>query len=202
MEMVARLSQKPAIILNGGKTSLLTPERLEKAFFSVTYQPSADFPRLAQLLLDVYNHLEYCEPLEDVDVFWEPSTPTLEDFASEELAHVLQNVEVAAFVHCADGPDLTEHNISSFKWHLDDLKSMFPHVAAEQALYKLPCRTMAPSLRTPWRYEGPFGSDKTPPILFLNNQLDAATPAKSARKMANRFNGSKLIVSGNFVEGW
>ena len=197
-EMIARLAQKPALITHDGKATLLTPERLEKAFFSALYQPADDFPRLAQLLLDVYVHLEYGDPLEHTDVFWEVPTPTLEDFASEKLAHVIQNDEIATFVHCGDGPDLTDHNMSTFKWHLDDLSSKFPHVAAEQANYKLPCWTMPPSLRTAWRYDGPFGSNNTPPMLFLNNRLDVATPAKSARKMAGRFADSKLVVSGNF----
>lgn len=197
-EMAARLANKPAFITQNGHATLLTPERLEKAFFAASYQPADDFPRLAKLLLNVYLFLEYDEPLEHSDLFWETPMPTYEDFISDELAHFLQNGEIAAFVHCADGPDLTDHNMSSFKWHLNDLKSKFPHVAAEQANYKLPCWTMPPSLRTTWRYDGPFGSNKTPPLLFLNNRLDVATPAKSAWKMAGRFEGSKLVVSGNF----
>lgn len=197
-EIKAKLAQRPALITRDGRTTLLTPDRLEKAFFTASYQPAELFPRFAESLLSLYLHLEYGDPLDHSDVFWEAPSPTFEDFASEELAHVVQNDEIAAFVHCGDGPDLTDHNISSFKWHLGDLVSKFPHVAAEQASYKLPCWTMSSTLRTVWRYAGPFGSDQTPPVLFLNNRLDAATPAKSARKMAGRFVGSKLVVSGNF----
>lgn len=195
--VLARLEEKPVLIVSKGRLVPLTPDSLEKAFFTASYQPSEYFPRLARLLSDVYSHLEEGDPLDQPDVFWEQSTPTMEDFATEELAHVLQNDEIAAFVHCADGPDLTENNISSFKAHLHDLVHRFPHVAAEQANYKLPCWTMPPFLRTRWRYEGSFGSNDTPPLLFLNNRLDVATPAKSARKMAGRFEGSKLLVSGN-----
>jgi len=192
-ELLARLEQQPALVIGQGHATIITPDQLLQAAFMAAYQPGSFFPGFAQLLDDLFAG----RSVTSEQVFWEAGPLTYKTFASEESAHILQNTEIGASIHCSDGPDLTDHNQSSFLWHLHDLVRMFPQAGAIQAEYKLPCWTMPPSLRTKWRYEGPFESNATPSILFINNRLDPATPAKSARKMAKRFTGSKLVISEN-----
>merc|ERR1712000_740610 len=59
--------------------------------------------------------------------------------------------------------------------------------------------TWPKSLRTAWRFAGPFEGNVS--ILFVNNRLDPATAAKNAAKMAERFHGSIFLMQNSIGHG-
>lgn len=172
---------------------MLTSDELSQGFFTALYQPLAFFEPFAKFVNDLHIGLQPAQP------FWAHPAPGSDAGVDEYLAHLLHNDEVGAAIHCSDGPDFSDSNLTGFKEYLHDLVGRFPNAGAIQADYKIPCWTWPKELRTKWRYDGPFNGSV--PILFVNNRLDPVTPLKNAQKMAFRFEGSGLLVQDGVGHG-
>ncbi|KAK5709053.1 hypothetical protein LTR17_020116 [Elasticomyces elasticus] len=187
------VQHEPVSFTGAGHTSVITFEDLQDGWFMTFYQPAQFFPLFAQFLNALYEARDLPYP------FWHHAL-NLPGYADEAiLAHILQNSEISAAVHCSDGPDLTSSNVSLFQDWLSNLMTRFPNAGTLQAEWKLSCFTLPASLRPQWRYDGPFNA--TVPILFVNNRLDPATPLKSARRMATQYDGSSVLVQDSVGHG-
>ncbi|KAF2721053.1 hypothetical protein K431DRAFT_320709 [Polychaeton citri CBS 116435] len=176
--------------------AVLTSSDLEWGFFMTTYQPLVFAPSFARILDAIENGRE------PTGIFWHHQFPAPAETNPQYSDYVLHNGEITSAIHCSDGPDLTDTNMTDFKDFLNHTNGRFGlEAGAVQAEFKLSCWTWPSSLRTKWRYAGPFGSNKSAPILFVNNRIDGATPLKSARKMAKLFAGSAVLEQDAVAHG-
>lgn len=172
----------------------ITTADLQAGFLTTTYQPLYYFKPFARFLNDVLSDVNPGIP------FWERPVPTKDTFTDKLLQQKYQGDEVGPAVHCSDGPLLSDEPLSEFKAYIGNLTDKFGLTSAGlQANYKIPCWTWPRSLRTKWRYDGPFEGNAK--ILFVNNRLDPATSAKNAAKMAARFTGSAYLEQDSVGHG-
>ncbi|KAF2207574.1 hypothetical protein CERZMDRAFT_50914 [Cercospora zeae-maydis SCOH1-5] len=207
-ELLHLLEQVPAYATGDGRATPITRSVLIQGFMTTTYQPLLFFRPYAQFLNDVATQRNPGVP------FWQRPIPTKDAFSDKLLAQQYLGGEATPAVHCSDGPEPipeSEDQFSAFTAYLHNLTARFgPEVAGLQADFKIACWSWPRSLRTKWRFDGPFGVAEQQqqhaiapgtPILFVNNRLDPATPATSARKMAARYAGSVLLVQDSVGHG-
>lgn len=187
------LQRAPTFVTGKGRATPITTDDIRHGFFTATYQPLFFFKKFAKYLNDLVTDINPGPP------FWELPIPTQEAFSDEMLINRYMGGEVGPAVHCSDGPYLADEQLAGFKTYLSNLTARFGWAGALQADYKIPCWTWPASLRTKWRYDGPFNSSV--PILFVNNRLDPATPAKNALKMADSFKGSVYLEQNSAGHG-
>lgn len=120
-------------------------------------------------------------------------------YANAYAQYRYQSGEVSPAVHCSDGPDLSSEGLPGFRKYLANLTSRFEWAGAFQADFKTACWTWPSSLRSKWRFDGPFNASV--PILFVNNALDPVTPLKNAHKMASGFEGSVVLEQDSVGHG-
>lgn len=189
-ELLKLLDKVPAYATGNGRASPITKEDLIQGFMTTTYQPLLFFKPYAKFLNDIAIQSNPGVP------FWRRPVPTKEAFSDKLLAQEYLGGEVTPAVHCSDGPEPLPgryDQFTGFETYLLNLTDRFgSQVAGLQADFKIACWSWPLSLRTKWRFEGPFEAEDVP-ILFVNNRLDPATPAKSARKMAERYKGSAFL---------
>ena len=188
-ELLDLLDKVPAYATGNGRASPITSGDLIQGFMTTTYQPLLFFKPYAKFLNDIATQNNPGVP------FWRRPVPTKEAFSDKLLAQEYLGGEVSPAVHCADGPEPLPgryDQFTGFEKYLSNLTDRFgSQVAGLQADFKIACWSWPLSLRTKWRFDGPFEADV--PILFVNNRLDPATPAKSAKKMAARYKGSVFL---------
>lgn len=188
-ELLDLLDRVPAYATGSGRASPITSGDLLQGFMTTTYQPLLFFKAYAKFLSKLATQQNPGVP------FWRRPVPTKEAFSDKMLAQEYLGGEVSPAVHCADGPEPfsgRSEQFTGFEKYLANLTDRFgSQVAGLQADFKIACWSWPDSLRTKWRYDGPFEGDV--PILFVNNRLDPATPAKSAKKMAARYKGSVFL---------
>ncbi|KAF2161492.1 hypothetical protein M409DRAFT_69822 [Zasmidium cellare ATCC 36951] len=187
------LQRAPTYVTGKGRATPITLDDVRHGFFIATYQPLFFFKKIAKYLNDLMTDVNPGPP------FWQLPIPTQESFNDELLINRYMGGEVGPAVHCSDGPYLYDEQLEGFKTYLTNLTERFGWGGAIQADYKISCWTWPASLRTKWRYDGPFNSSV--PILFVNNRLDPATPAKNAKKMAASFNGSVFLEQNSAGHG-
>ncbi|USW53312.1 Putative peptidase S33 tripeptidyl aminopeptidase-like, alpha/Beta hydrolase [Septoria linicola] len=188
-ELLDLLDEVPAYATGDGRATPITSGDLLQGFMTTTYQPLLFFKPYAKYLHDIATQHNPGVP------FWQRPVPTKEAFTDKLLAQQYLGGEATPAVHCGDGPEpvLGRYDqFSGFERYLANLTERFgAEVAGLQADFKISCWSWPASLRTKWRFDGPFQADV--PILFVNNRLDPATPAKSAEKMAGRYKGSVFL---------
>ncbi|KAM3423962.1 hypothetical protein BST61_g1355 [Cercospora zeina] len=197
-ELLDLLEKVPAYATGDGRATPITRSVLIQGFMTTTYQPILFSKPYAKFLNDVATQRNPGVP------FWQRPIPTKDAFSDKLLAQQYLGGEATPAVHCSDGPEPIpeDHDqFSAFQNYLTNLTSRFgPEVAGLQADFKIACWSWPPSLRTKWRFDGPFEADNVP-ILFVNNRLDPATPAKSAEKMARRYKGSAFLEQDSVGHG-
>ncbi|KAF7197965.1 putative hydrolase [Pseudocercospora fuligena] len=192
--LVKSLGEFPQYATGEGRAMPITNAEIQDGFLVATYQPLFYFKPFAKFLNDVLSDVNPGIP------FWERPVPTKDTFTDKLLQQKYQGGEVGPAVHCSDGPPLSDEPLSEFKAYLGNLTERFGlESAGLQADYKISCWTWPRSLRTKWRFDGPFEGDAK--ILFVNNRLDPATSAKNAEKMATRFNGSVYLEQAGAGHG-
>ncbi|KIW09133.1 uncharacterized protein PV09_00071 [Verruconis gallopava] len=188
------LDEFPQYATGLGRAMPITRTVVEMGFLTATYQPLFFFKPYARFLNDLLLNVNPGIP------FWDRPVPTEDTFTDKMLQQKYQGEEVGPAVHCSDGPLLSGEPLSAFEGYVSNLTARFGSIAAGlQADYKIPCWTWPRSLRTKWRYPGPFGGDVQ--ILFVNNRLDPVTSIKNAVKMSSRFNGSVLLEQNSAGHG-
>lgn len=183
--MIDSLYELPASITGKGRATPITPVDIYQGLFTATYQPLWYFKLFANFTNQLVTGVNPAPP------FWQLPVPNREAFTDELLINQYMGGEVGPATHCSDGPDLVNESLAGYQTYLGNLTKRFGWAGAIQADYKIPCWTWPASLRTKWRFQGPWSTSV--PILFVNNRLDPATPIKNARKMAAQFNGSVLL---------
>jgi pimeloyl-ACP methyl ester carboxylesterase len=185
-DLLTSLDEFPKFAYGEGRAMPITRFNVEDGFMTTSYQPLLFFKPFANFLNDLLSNENPGIP------FYERAVPTKEVFTDDRLGQVYRGAETTPAVHCGDGPLLSDEPIEAFREYLDWLNETYgPAPAAIQADFKTACWTWPKSLRTKWRYDGPFNGNVS--ILFLNNRLDPATPAKNARKGASNFRGSFFL---------
>lgn len=193
-DLLLALDAFPRYAYGEGRAMPITRASVEDGFMTTTYQPLFFFKLWAVFLNDLLSDKNPGIP------FYERAVPTKEAFTDDRLGQIYQGGECGPAVHCGDGPLLSDEPISAFKDYLGNLTKWFgPASAGIQADYKIGCWTWPKSLRTKWRYDGPFEGNVS--ILFLNNRLDPATAAKNAKKMAGLFEGSVFLEQDSVGHG-
>ncbi|EME85862.1 uncharacterized protein MYCFIDRAFT_202301 [Pseudocercospora fijiensis CIRAD86] len=193
-DLVKSLGEFPQYATGNGRAMPITTAEIQDGFLMATYQPLFYFQPFAKFLNDVLSDVNPGIP------FWERAVPTKDTFTDKLLQQKYQGGEVGPAVHCSDGPALSDEPLSEFKAYLGNLTERFGlESAGLQAEYKISCWTWPRSLRTKWRFAGPFQGDAR--ILFVNNRFDPATSAKNAEKMAGRFNGSVYLEQAGAGHG-
>lgn len=187
------LQRAPTYVTGKGRATPITLDDVRHGFFTTTYQPLFFFKKFAKYINNLATGINPGPP------FWQLPIPTQESFNDELLINRYMGGEVGPAVHCSDGPYLSDEQLAGYQTYLSNLTTRFGWAGAIQADYKIPCWTWPASLRTKWRYDGPFNSSV--PILFVNNRLDPATPIKNAKKMAESFKGSVLLEQNSAGHG-
>ena len=185
-DLLDSLEKFPRYAHGEGRAMPITRARVEDGFMTTTYQPTLFFKPFAIFLNDLLSDQNPGIP------FFERAVPTQESFINDRGRALYQGSETGLAVQCSDGPYLSDEPLSAFEDYLGNLTESFGRASAGiQAAYKIGCWTWPKSLRTKWRFDGPFEGNAS--ILFINNRLDPATAAKNARKMAKRFVGSGML---------
>ncbi|KKK19773.1 hypothetical protein AOCH_003187 [Aspergillus ochraceoroseus] len=102
----------------------------------------------------------------------------------------------ASSISCPDGPALLGKPLSEFEDYFTSLnaQSVF---GAPWSLFKLTCWQWP--WRSPWRFEGAWNASL--PILFVGNRFDPVTPFGNARTVAERYEGSAVLMHESVGHG-
>ncbi|CZT18865.1 uncharacterized protein RCC_04710 [Ramularia collo-cygni] len=191
--LLIALEDSPSCLSGDGRAMPITSSDVLQGFFTTAYQPLFFFKPFAKFTNDLIVGNKPATP------FWHRAVPTEDTFSDELLTNTYQGGEVSPAVHCSDGPDLSNEGLDGFRTYLSNLTARFGWASSYQADFKLACWSWSPSLRTKWRFDGPFTASV--PILFVNNALDPVTPLKNAHKMAAGFEGSAVLQQDSVGHG-
>lgn len=191
--LLEALEDSPSYLSGNGRAAPITSFDVLQGFFTTAYQPLFFFKPFAKFANDLITGVNPERP------FWQRPVPTKDTFSDELLTNAYQSGEVSPAVHCSDGPDLSNEGLAGFRGYLANLTGRFEWAGALQADFKTACWTWPKSLRTKWRFDGPFNASV--PILFVNNRLDPVTPLKNAHKMASGFEGSVVLEQDSVGHG-
>lgn len=192
-QLIETLQETPSYVSGLGRASPITVSDVHQGFFTTSYQPLWFFKKYAKFLDKLITDINPGVP------FWQLPIPKRDAFSDEIQINLYLGGEVGPATHCSDGPDLSSEGLVGFRGYLSNLTARFSWGGGIQAAYKIPCWTWPESLRTKWRFDGPFNTSVS--ILFTNNQLDPATPIRNAKKMADSFNGSVLLEQNSVGHG-
>jgi hypothetical protein len=152
--------------------------------FDATYAPFSSFSTLAGWLVAVESR----------------NSTDLESLVSGFLSYeadcnaaqmrTVSSQEAFGAISCADGPDL-KNDTSDFLKYLSKSVKSSTIAGPIWANQRLRCEEW--KLRPKSRYEGPFSSNTSHPILLVSNTFDPITPLSSAKKVARQFPGAVLL---------
>jgi pimeloyl-ACP methyl ester carboxylesterase len=192
--LLSTLDEAPYPMAGFGYASPITKSDVLSGFMTTAYQPLLFFSLFAEFLDDLYTD----QPLRD-GPFWLRPVPTREVFADDLLINRYQGGETGPAVHCSDGPDLSSVGLPEFQRYMENLTATYGWAGAIQAEFKLPCWTWPSTMRTKWRYAGPFSyprnsTSRGAPILFVNNRVDPVCSVKNAERAARKYRGSVVLI--------
>ncbi|KAF2729732.1 alpha/beta-hydrolase [Polyplosphaeria fusca] len=167
---------------------LATYDMLRFYFFTSSYRTEANFPVLAQVLLDLENHngsslitLTGSAPCYDCD---KSKLPIL----NEDLSPIP--------ILCADADrrfNLT--TVMDLKENLAERMGMSTLAGEFGTNLVLYCRKWAFHPPESQKFDGKLGAKTAAPLLFTSNRIDPSTPLKHAQTMHSFFPGSALLVN-------
>ncbi|QPG95434.1 hypothetical protein C2857_000654 [Epichloe festucae Fl1] len=211
---VENLDTSPRVIQGRVKNSIITGNDVRKTIGLVSYGPKRHFPALARSLHAAMSGDDAgLEELGSGSTY----TPTSDDVCRTEAKKLGESsnytehsylempssrTESSHAVSCSDGEDIVDKSVS---WWLDYARTQEKTskvFGRAWALDRLKCSHWP--LKPNWRFSGPFTSPEhdgrampgvpAAPILFLSSRLDPITPLRAARKMAQQYPGSGVVV--------
>ncbi|KAI0153115.1 hypothetical protein GGR57DRAFT_503254 [Xylariaceae sp. FL1272] len=114
-----------------------------------------------------------------------PDVPRLEEGNSDAFPAIM----------CADLPMLND-TVEDFVSFVEDLNDISRAVGDVNALFRLAC--IGRSVRSKWRYDGPFTGNTSFPILYIANMADNVSPLVSATNNSQGFPGSVVLVQNSY----
>ncbi|KAI1260403.1 hypothetical protein F5Y18DRAFT_256863 [Xylariaceae sp. FL1019] len=98
-------------------------------------------------------------------------------------------------IMCADLP-LLDDTAEDFVDFVESLNEVSQAVGDVNALFRLAC--IGRSVRSKWRYDGPFAGNTSFPILYIANKADNVSPLASAINNSQGFPGSVVLVQNSY----
>ncbi|KAJ5591469.1 Peptidase S33 tripeptidyl aminopeptidase-like C-terminal [Penicillium hispanicum] len=159
------------------------------------YQPLIAFPVLAQVMSELamgnyvpmadFKHRRHFGACPDTECSiagpWSPACAREQD----------NSLYASAAILCTDAEHLSNHTMESFQSVWDGLKSDSAALGDYWAQLELAC--VGWKAKPKYKFEGPWGSVTSHPMLFVSNTLDPVTPLHSAQHMSQKFPGSVLL---------
>lgn len=185
--VLEKIRESPLPISVPGDAGCITYSDLQMMLLIALYSP-AFFGNIADLLNDILTN-----QTSHILSLWNPTIPPPcpGDKGQDLLQSIMHTPEVQAAIVCSDSEDLSNSNISEFRHYLDAMIADSPTAGPLLAEMSLPCARWSPTLRTKWRFTGPFESSN--PILFTNNVYDPVTPIANAKRNARGHQGSIVL---------
>jgi hypothetical protein len=186
-DVLEKIRESPLPISASSDAAVITYSDLQMFLLMALYSPGV-FADIADLLNDILTN-----QTNNILSFWHPIVPPPcpGDKGKDPLQNAMHTPEVGAAIICSDAEDLSNSNMSEFKHYLDASIADSPNAGPIMAEISLPCARWPPTLRTKWRFAGPFESAN--PILFTNNVYDPVTPIANAKRNAQGHQGSVVL---------
>lgn len=199
--LLANLKVSPVIIpasdLGPELPELVSYSRVQQLISTTLYQPVLMFQRTAEVLAaleagDGQPFYEYrlagTAPSSLCSL--ETVPPAIPNPLTEE-----GTADATPAIMCSDSEPVTD-TVDEFIAYAARLKEISTSAGAVGVQSRLSC--IGRTVRSKWRFDGPFGGNTSSPILFVANIADNVTPLISARNNSAAFPGSALLVQNSY----
>ncbi|KAK4451353.1 TAP-like protein-domain-containing protein [Podospora aff. communis PSN243] len=177
---------------------LVTYSHVIRMLATALYQPIYRFQRVASVLAAL--EAGDGRPYQAYTSLDQPSSPfpfcPTEDTTPSPPADAEEGTpDSFAAILCTDGEPFT-HTPTSYLTYTRSILNLSIVVGGEQATTRVSCAGR--TVRSKWRFAGPFEGNTSFPILFVNNVADNVTPLVSARNNSAGFPGSVVLVQNSY----
>ncbi|KAI1391767.1 alpha/beta-hydrolase [Hypoxylon trugodes] len=174
---------------------LITWSHLKRLISAALYRPIFMFKNFAKVLnaLENGDGIPFYEFVKSEDST--PSICSIEAIPPNVPRFEEGNADAFPAILCADSPQI-EDTVEDFADFVEKLMSISSAAGDVNALFRIAC--VGRTIRSKWRYTGPFEANTSHPILYVANIADNVTPLISARNNSQGFPGSVVLVQNSY----
>lgn len=191
-KIIRSLYHSPLSLASAKGPGIITYSDIKSVVFSIIYQPLFGFKLLGQLLPQIeVGHGKYVDWLSESTRFGRTLSCGINGTVNPGY-HSVDDVPTYA-VLCSDGVDQGNVGLDDFVecWH--GMRNISTAAGDVWAMLGMKCANW--KIRASYKFEGPFGSNTSHPILFVSNTADPVTPLRSGRVMSSKFPESVLLIN-------
>lgn len=202
LKAVLQNLRKHPVIVDGQGEDLDLPEivtysSIQRLISASLYRPILMFPFLAHVLasLEAGDGIPYHNLTTDFGMHPGFSFQCKNSEAPIVPPDIDGSDEASRAIQCADGGAMTD-TVEEFESYAKELMSRGRSAGAVASLFRMACAGY--TVKSSWRFQGPFEGNTSHPILFVANAADNVTPLRSAIKNAAGFPNSSILVQNSF----
>lgn len=190
-QIINSLYHNPIPLNTDTGPEIFTYSDLKAIIFSALYQPALVFPGLAHLLSAVEARhgpilTAIASSLRPSHIYTCPLNTTTTSSFDLDVPQIA--------ILCGDGPSLTGVDIPAMQSYFTLLSTVAPSAAGIWAMLRARCAAWPLRPLASFGRDANFHGETAHPILFASNVADPVTPLRSARIMAARFPGARVLV--------
>jgi pimeloyl-ACP methyl ester carboxylesterase len=191
-KIVRSLYHSPLSLTSVEGPGIITYSDIKSFIFSVLYQPLLGFELLGRLLQQIeIGHGEYIDWLSESIRYGRTLSCGINGTANPGI-HAVDDVPTYAIL-CSDGVDQQSVGLDDFVEHWHGMQNTSTAAGDVWAMLGMKCANW--KIRASYKFDGPFGSNTSHPILFVSNTADPVTPLRSGRVMSSKFPESRLLIN-------
>jgi pimeloyl-ACP methyl ester carboxylesterase len=202
---LAKLDREPiSAVSPSGAVVVISSQDIRELLVQALYSPRASFRGYAQAVDDAMRGNSSAI----VERLFFRQIPQLKDACDVDGASEDFIREAGSGVLCADGDDISGHELAWWKHYVRRLAATSAFYGAYWVNVRLSCNAWDFNFKPNWVFKGPFttppavSSSEKPlpghpaaPLLFVSNRLDPVTPLAAARAMAAQHPGAGLLIA-------
>ncbi|KAG9239741.1 TAP-like protein-domain-containing protein, partial [Amylocarpus encephaloides] len=203
--LLSAVKRSPVIVASdnpnaNSRPQIITYSSIRRLISSSLYRPLVMFPALATVLaaLEKGNGAPYLAlnpPLSQDPFQCSDSRDGRGGYDAGEDIDIEGNADATLAIMCSDNGGVSE-SVEDYAEYVDEVLGISPSAGAVMAEMRLGC--VGWDAKAKWRFTGPWGSNSTPPILFVANTHDNVTPLRSALVNSAYFPISRLLVQNSY----
>lgn len=191
-KIVRSLYHSPLSLTSAEGPGIITYSDVKSIIFSVLYQPLLGFELLGRILQQIeIGHGEYIDWLSEATRQGHTLSCGINGTVSPGIQAVDETPTYA--ILCSDGVDQQNVGLDDFVEHWYGMQNISTAAGDVWAMLGMKCANW--KIRASYKFDGPFGSNTSHPILFVSNTADPVTPLRSGRVMSSKFPGSGLLIN-------
>ncbi|KAM0475620.1 hypothetical protein ACHAPX_006944 [Trichoderma viride] len=202
---LAKLDREPiSAVSPSGAVIVISSQDIRELLVQALYSPRASFRGYAHAVDDAMRGNSSAI----VERLFFRQIPQLKDACDVDGASEDFIREAGSGVLCADGDDISGHELAWWKHYVRRLAATSAFYGAYWVNVRLSCNAWDFNFKPNWVFKGPFttppaaSSSEKPlpghpaaPLLFVSNRLDPVTPLAAARAMAAQHPGAGLLIA-------